>query len=209
VKHRPPPIPNNNNATSPIHQQNHSNMRRQSGISDIDDTDNASMVSELTSGTQQRRDSFNGDNQKANAAKRRMTRKSIFDTSQFAMTAGNIAGRNLLTADMLEYIREECVDTIIAEDIRTASIQNPQILLGWQIAITNEANGEMEIFVITDVRKNLLSKTEYRLSRFYQDDLWMKLKRSETKLGVDFRPLRKVLYGLQDDDDSITGSVAL
>lgn len=59
----------------------------------------------------------------------------------------------------------------------------------------------MEIFVITDVRKNLMSKTEYRLSRFYQDDIWMKLKRSETKPGVEFRPLRKVLFGLQDDED--------
>lgn len=66
----------------------------------------------------------------------------------------------------------------------------------------------MEIFVVTDVRKNLLSKTEYRLSRFYQDDLWMRLKRSESKLGVEFRPLRKVLFGLTDDDDSLVeGSV--
>ncbi len=60
-----------------------------------------------------------------------------------------------------------------------------------------------DIYVVTDVRKNYLSKTEYRLSRFYFDDIWVKLKRTDNKGGVDFRPLRKVLFGLQDDDDTV------
>jgi hypothetical protein len=34
-------------------------------------------------------------------------------------------------------------------------------------------NGETGIFVITDARKKYLNKTEFRLSRFYQDDIWV------------------------------------
>jgi hypothetical protein len=64
-------------------------------------------------------------------------------------------------------------------------------------------SGDTEIFVVTDVRKNYLSKTEFRLSRFYHDDTWVKLKRSETKNGLEFRPLRKVLFGLANDDESV------
>jgi hypothetical protein len=64
-------------------------------------------------------------------------------------------------------------------------------------------NGDTGIFVVTDVRKNYVSKTEFRLSRFYQDDIWVKLKRSETKSGLEFRPLRKVLFGLTNDDDTV------
>jgi hypothetical protein len=64
-------------------------------------------------------------------------------------------------------------------------------------------NGDTGVFVVTDVRKNYVSKTEFRLSRFYQDDIWVKLKRSETKPGLEFRPLRKVLFGLTNDDDTV------
>jgi hypothetical protein len=57
--------------------------------------------------------------------------------------------------------------------------------------------------VITDLRKNLLSKTEFRLSNFTMDDHWVKLKRGEGKSGNEFRPMRKVLFGLSgaEDDD--------
>lgn len=56
---------------------------------------------------------------------------------------------------------------------------------------------------MTDVRKNYLSKTEYRISRFFHDDMWVKLKRSDSKGGLEFRPLRKVLHGLTNDDESV------
>lgn len=58
------------------------------------------------------------------------------------------------------------------------------------------------IYVITDVRKNFLSKTEFRISRYRVDDEWVKLKRVEGKSGLDFRPMRKVLFGLTDDDEN-------
>lgn len=63
--------------------------------------------------------------------------------------------------------------------------------------------GESEIYVITGVRKNYLSKTEYRLSRFYSEDTWVRLKRSDGKSGQEFRPLRKVLFGLSEDEESV------
>lgn len=58
------------------------------------------------------------------------------------------------------------------------------------------------IFVVTDVRKNYLSKTEFRISRYRVDDAWVKLKRVEGKNGLDFRPMRKVLFGLLDEDEN-------
>ena len=57
--------------------------------------------------------------------------------------------------------------------------------------------------MITDVRKNFMSKTEFRISRYKMDDQWVKLKRDDAKSGLDFRPMRKVLHGLCDDDDTV------
>lgn len=66
------------------------------------------------------------------------------------------------------------------------------------------------------MRKNFLSKTEYRLSRFKHEDLWVRLdrkknitngivsnnsKNSASKAGIEFRPMRKVLFGLQQIDE--------
>jgi hypothetical protein len=64
----------------------------------------------------------------------------------------------------------------------------------------NEENFNL-IYVVTDVRKNFLGRTEYRLSRFQMDDQWLKLKRSEGHSGVEFRPMRKVLHGLSADEE--------
>jgi hypothetical protein len=49
------------------------------------------------------------------------------------------------------------------------------------------------IFVVTGIRKNALRKTEFRLSSLLRDDQWVLLKRSDAKLGYEFRPLRQVL----------------
>jgi len=65
--------------------------------------------------------------------------------------------------------------------------------------------------VITDVRKNFLSQTEYRLSRYKEEDRWVKLCRSKERSIIDenkgkhfFNPLRKVLFNLQAvDEESI------
>ncbi len=55
--------------------------------------------------------------------------------------------------------------------------------------------------MVTDMRKNLLSKTEFKVSRYHQDDQWIKLLRKEGKSGYEYRPMRKVLFGLADDED--------
>lgn len=47
-----------------------------------------------------------------------------------------------------------------------------------------------------------MSKSEFRISRFHEDDQWVKLKRDEGKSGYSFRAMRKVLFGLVDDDDT-------
>lgn len=49
------------------------------------------------------------------------------------------------------------------------------------------------ILVITGMRKNTMRKTEFRISSLLREDQWILLKRSESKVGYDFRPLRQVL----------------
>lgn len=59
------------------------------------------------------------------------------------------------------------------------------------------------LYVITDVRKNFIGKTEFRISKFHSDDQWVKLRRRDAKSGLEFRPMRKVLFGLQEDDETV------
>lgn len=102
--------------------------------------DNESVMSELTIDNNASRrvslDSVAGSTKVGGgAAKRRMTRKSIFDPNTLAINAGTIAGRNLLSGNMLDYIKEECVDAKIAQEIKDASVDQPHILLGWQVSL--------------------------------------------------------------------------
>lgn len=68
-------------------------------------------------------------------SKPRMHRKSVFDTSGMGFNGGAIAGRNMLSGSMLEYIREECVDSATADAVKAESVHNPSILLGWQVCM--------------------------------------------------------------------------
>ncbi len=105
--------------------------------------DNESVISELTTGNDSRRGSMDdaGGSRRASIndpskAKRRMTRKSIFDTSQMAMNAGNIAGRNLLSGNMLEFIKEDSLEGTAAEALKEESVNNPHAILGWQVSLS-------------------------------------------------------------------------
>eukprot|EP01031_Cornospumella_fuschlensis_P034739 gene34738-42065_t len=137
-------------------------------------------------------------------SRKRVQRKSVFDTSGLGINEGTIAGRNLLSVDMLAYNKAESVDNQQAEQLRKAAVDNPSLLLGWQIFLT-DMQQKTEIYVVTGVRKNYLSKTEFRVSRFGVDDAWVRLKRGD-KSGLDFRPLRKVLFSLANDDDDASVS---
>ena len=101
---------------------------------------------------------------------------------------------------MLRYVKEDSVDNNTAESLKKASVDNPSLLLGWQVSVI-DLNKKAELYVVTSVRKNYLSKTEFRVSRFNVDDAWVRLKRDEGKSGLEFRPMRKVLFGLADDDE--------
>ncbi len=39
------------------------------------------------------------------------------------------------------------------------------------------------------------------MSKFFAEDAWVRLKRGDGRPGNEFRPMRKVLFGLGDDDD--------
>lgn len=70
---------------------------------------------------------------RASNSKKKIPRKSMFDTSQMAMNEGTVAGRNMLTEDMLAFMKEESVDNHEAETLKVASVENPTLLLGWQV----------------------------------------------------------------------------
>lgn len=50
------------------------------------------------------------------------------------------------------------------------------------------------IYVIIDMVKNNLRKTEYKVSNFTVGDSWVRLKRGRGKSGIEFRVLRKVYF---------------
>mmetsp|Transcript_2451 Transcript_2451/g.3768 ORF Transcript_2451/g.3768 Transcript_2451/m.3768 type:complete len:109 (-) Transcript_2451:206-532(-) len=100
---------------------------------------------------------------------------------------------------MLDYVKNETIDSKQAQIIKKESITNPNVLLGWQIKVDD--GSDSALFVVTDVRKNFVQKTEFRLSRFNQDDTWALLKRADNKSGFEFRAMRKVLNGLTDEEE--------
>lgn len=57
---------------------------------------------------------------------RKVQRKSVFDVS---------SGRRLINAQMLEYIKEECIDSEGVDAVIERSAEDPSILLGWQVRI--------------------------------------------------------------------------
>ena len=66
--------------------------------------------------------------------------KSIFETANFGYNGGTILGRNLLSSDMLEYVKSETVESKDAAAIKEESIANPSVLLGWQVIFQSLSN---------------------------------------------------------------------
>jgi hypothetical protein len=104
--------------------------------------DNSSVVSDLThdttDGSMRRPLAKRGSGTSAHGSSGHFTkphRKSLFDTSGMAFNGGAIAGRNLLSGTMLDYIREECVDGKTADGIKEEAGPNPGVLLGWQVRL--------------------------------------------------------------------------
>ena len=48
---------------------------------------------------------------------------------------GAIAGRNLLSGDMLEYLQNENVSSEEAQELKNTAAEDPSVLLGWQVGI--------------------------------------------------------------------------
>ena len=98
--------------------------------------------------------------------------------------------------------------------LKLQSIQNPNILLGYQIIIpydNNESsiiniessssssllssskNNDNKIYVIIDTAKNNLRKTEFKIINLTETDpVWVRLKRGG-KPGIEFRLMRHVI----------------
>ena len=78
--------------------------------------------------------------------------------------------------DMCSFVEMETVDSRTAKETKLKSSTHPAVLLGWQIKIEEvrkdpahksdkQAKPVSVLYVVTDVRKNFLQKTEFRLSR--------------------------------------------
>mmetsp|Transcript_23904 Transcript_23904/g.54059 ORF Transcript_23904/g.54059 Transcript_23904/m.54059 type:complete len:485 (+) Transcript_23904:166-1620(+) len=174
------------------------------------DSENDSVVSDITGTTLNSR--VDGGSHRRGSAKSaggsgrasggaKVQRKSIVNVSM-GYTGGSIAGRNLLSTVMLEYYEAENISGTEAAALKAEAVADPTVLLGWQIWLT-EAVDSKTMYVVTDCRKNYLSKTEYRISRFKTEDSWVRLRRVEGRGGMEFRPMRKVLWGLQVEDESV------
>jgi hypothetical protein len=97
--------------------------------------DEASIISDLTNDQQRNSMSMTsgGIGSKRHSGTKKLSRKSMFDTSQLAINSGNIAGRNLLSGTMCEFSKDESVDGTIAEMLKKDSVEDPLALLGWQV----------------------------------------------------------------------------
>lgn len=99
-------------------------------------------------------------------------------------------GRRFITAEMLEFVDSDNVSPEERLDVITTSQRTPSSLKGWQIEI--DEGRFAGLHVVTGVRKNFFKKSLFRISSFYDDDAWVRLRRGPNKNGVVFRPLRKV-----------------
>ncbi len=105
----------------------------------------------------------------------------------------------VVTEDMLEYRREDSLDTKAVLMLLGASMRRPAALVGYQVMLLTR--GDLKpagTYVVVGVRKSpLLQKSEFCLrgcgNGGDEADLWVRLRRGEHKAGEEFRPLRKVL----------------
>jgi hypothetical protein len=66
-----------------------------------------------------------------------------------------------------------------------------------QIAILGADRSLLGLGVVTGVKRAALTRRSlYRISTHTGTDCWLKLKKSTKQAGMEFQPLRKVLYHL-------------
>jgi hypothetical protein len=102
-----------------------------------------------------------------------------------------------ITLAMVSFSNTELADRQAVRSLKATAATHPKILLGWQV--TTEVHVKPEsIYVIVDIRKNSKRKTEFKLVNVNQKletkVLWTLLKRTEAKTGLEFVPMRKVLW---------------
>lgn len=105
--------------------------------------------------------------------------------------------KQFITLSMISFNNGELADRKTVRSLKATAATHPKILLGWQV--TTEVHVKPEsIFVIVDIRKNASRKTEFKLVNVNQKleakVQWTLLKRTEAKTGLEFVPMRKVLW---------------
>lgn len=165
--------------------------------------DNASVISDMTSESALKSST-------AVTNRRKTLRSSIFDSTRHLQ---QVDGQNMITSDMMVMLDGTGITLTDSQNLKHYSCEKPDILLGWQIMLhtSHKKKGNtisllvymllflillacvVDIYVVTGMRKNALSKTEFRLSSLNKPDSWTTLKRATNKSGLPFQPMRHVL----------------
>jgi len=172
--------------------------RARKGSDDANQRFNAMMISNTPSrsmrasnDTESVMSEVTDDSRGSSKSSRRSIRASITDAllSTFTTEPNDLN----ITPDMFLFRPHDNIDWQDQVVLKHYSIEKPDALMGWQISRGAAQGSPSEIFIVTGVRKNTLSKTEYRLTALGKPDIWCGLKRGEKKSGYRFTPYRKVL----------------
>eukprot|EP01032_Pedospumella_encystans_P015949 gene15949-18216_t len=131
----------------------------------------------------------------------------IRERRRFSMfSSRRIDGVNSITEEMCRLNAHNSIRWDVSQQLKDSSMTDPSCIVGYQIILpyTTEMENEFNkgrsmpyidksfIYVIVDLAKNNLRKTEYKITNFVSGDAWVKLKRGKNKSGIEFRLLRKV-----------------
>jgi len=108
----------------------------------------------------------------------------------------------VVTLPMMVFEQDQLIPRLQVRELKEHAVNHPKMLLGWQI--TADVNVKPEsIYIIVDIRKNSAFKTEFKLIQVNNDlkikEMWTLLKRNKDKPGIDFVPMRKVIYLGEED----------
>lgn len=102
-----------------------------------------------------------------------------------------LAGQGGITPEMMVYEEEDRVDEFTASQVKLASRDRPDALIGWLIFLIDQGNNRRVLGIVTDTRKNLQRKTEFKVSNV-EGSQWFLLNRGTGKTGCSFQVFRNI-----------------
>lgn len=101
------------------------------------------------------------------------------------------SGAFAINAAMLDMVEAENISLDRRRLLTEEASFNPSALVGWQVEV--DEGLFKGIFVVVGFKKSpIFRKSFFHLAALHGDEFWVRLKRSDKKRGVKFRPLRQV-----------------